>query len=366
MNWKNATIRALLWALNPAPTGPTHIGPLSRFLIVSTTGLGDTLWGTPAIRALRQSFPESYIAVLTSDIGFQVLQHNKHIDEIFTLGPKDLPSLLMHLPALRKKNFDAVLLFHTSQRAVLPICASLKAPHLIGSEGINKGLDSLLTTPIKKRYEHEIARRLRIVQEIGAHISDYSLEMFLRKEEHDKARHFLNNHGIPEHIPLIGLHPGAKDHFKQWPPKCFIEVGKRLVQHMGCQIIVSGNQSEALSVIDIASQIPSAIPLAGELDLPSFSALIKKMAVFITNDTGPMHLSFAVKTPTVALFGPTDPSLCGPFHAQNVKVLAATKSCAHCLKKSCLDPFCLLQIGPEAVYDAAIQLAYQQSLIDIR
>ncbi len=357
MGWKNKLIKALLWAFNPAETRPRHEATPSKFLIVSTTGLGDTLWGTPAIRSLRQTFPESTIAVLTSEIGYQVLEHNKHIDEFFVLNSSTLISLLRHLRTLKKRQFDAVLIFHTSQRLVLPICAMLEAPQMIGTAGINKDLDFLLTKALKKSYQHEIARRLDIVKEVGAHIADFSLEMMLRKEEEHAARRFLETHGIPQHIPLIGLHPGAKNTFKQWPPECFVEVGRRLVQHLGCQILISGDRSEALLILDIASKIPGAIPIAGELNLSTFTALLKKMTLFITNDTGPMHLAFAAKTPTVALFGPTDPNLCGPFHVQNAIALSVRKTCRPCLGKPCAEPFCLYQIGPDAVYDAAVKLS---------
>lgn len=357
MAWKNWLIKGVLWALNPEATRPRHQSTPAKFLIVSTTGLGDTLWGTPAIRALRQTFPESAIAVLTSEIGFQVLEHNKHIDELFVLDSFSLPSLLRLLPTLKKQQFDAVLIFHTSQRLILPFCALLEAPLMIGTAGINKDLDFLLTKPLKKIYQHEIARRLDIVKQVGAHVSDFALEMMLRKEETVAAKRFLDSHGIPDHIPLIGIHPGAKNTFKQWPPECFIEVGKRLVQHLGCQILVSGDRSEALLILEIASKIPGAIPIAGELNLSTFTALLKKMTAFITNDTGPMHLAFAAKTPTVALFGPTDPNLCGPFHVQNAIALSVKKTCNPCLKKNCAEPFCLYQIGPEAVYDAALRVS---------
>ncbi len=354
MTWKNRLIKGILWALSPEATRPKHNGKPSKFLIVSTTGLGDTLWGTPAIRSLKESFPDCSISVLTSPIGAQVLEHNSHIDELFVLNGSIFLSLLRFFPSLKKHCYDRILIFHTSQRLILPFCALLEAPLVVGTEGINKDLDFLLTKPLKKIHQHEIARRLDIVKAVGARISDYSMEMPIRKDEEDGVNRFLNTHGIPDHIPLVGLHPGAKNTFKQWPPSSFVEVGRRLTQHLGCQIIVSGDRSEALLVLDIASKIPGAIPIAGELNLSTFAALLKRMQVFITNDTGPMHMAFAAKTPTVAIFGPTDPSLCGPFHVKNAHVLNARRCCSPCLKKDCAEAFCLLAVGPNAVYDAAI------------
>ena len=351
MKWKNALIKAFLWIFSPAAARRKHPTTFEKFLIVSTTGLGDTLWGTPAIRALRKTYPDSAISVLTSSIGGSVLEHNKHIDELYVLGPNPFFSLFRFLPKMRRQKFDAILVFHTSQRMVLPFCALLEAPQLIGTEGINKDLDFLLTKALPKKHQHEIERRLDIAKQVGAYVSDFVLE-----EEEEKADRFLDGHGVPDHIPLVGIHPGAKNLFKQWPKESFIEVGKRLSQHLGCQIFITGDQSEALLVLEIASKIPGAIPIAGELDLSTFTAVLSRMDVFITNDTGPMHLAFAAKTPTVAIFGPTDPSLCGPFHVENVKVMTAPKTCRPCLGKSCQKPFCLLQLGPEKIYDAALSV----------
>ena len=96
MSWKNRFIRALLWVFNPVVTRAKHQKVPESFLIVSTTGLGDTLWGTPAIRSLRTSYPDASITVLTSPIGAQVLEHNPHIDEMFVLG-KSLHFSLLRL-----------------------------------------------------------------------------------------------------------------------------------------------------------------------------------------------------------------------------------------------------------------------------
>jgi len=355
MTWKNALIKALLF-FSPASTRPKPPKTFEKFLIVSTTGLGDTLWGTPAIRALRKTYPDSTISVLTSSVGGSVLEHNKHIDELYILGSNSLFSLFRFLRKLRQEKFEAILVFHTSQRMVLPFCTLLEVPVIIGTEGINKDLDFLLTKSLPKKRQHEIERRLDIAREVGAYVSDFSLEMTKKSEDEEKVDRFLEGHGIPDHIPLVGIHPGAKNLFKQWPKESFVEVGRRLSQHLGCQIFVTGDQSEALLVLEIASQIPSAIPIAGELSLSSLTALLRRMDLFVTNDTGPMHLAYAAKTPTVAIFGPTDPALCGPFHVENVKVLTASKTCRPCLGKNCLRPFCLLQLGPETVYDAALSI----------
>lgn len=363
MKLKNRIIRALLSFFSPRPASGAE-----RFLIVSTTGLGDTLWATPAIRSLRHSFPRAYIAVLTTPLGREVLENNPHIDELFLWKKPPLFSFFCLLRTLRQKKFEKILIFHTSQRALLPLCYLLQAPEMIGSEGINKGLDFLLTKKIPQKSLHEIARRIEIVEKaypnrseiwsMGARSIDPSLELYVSKKAQESMEEFLKSRAIHSFIPLVGIHPGAKDKFKQWEPASFIEVGKRLKDHLGCQIFVTGNQEERALMEQIAGEIPGAIALTENLPLPLFAALVKRFSLMLSNDTGPMHVAFALRTPTVALFGPTDPKLCGPFAAGNNIVIAKPSTCTPCLRKKCQQPFCLLQISPDEVYEAALNLFY--------
>ena len=353
MGFKNWLIRALVPAAGKKPLQ-------NRFLIVSTTGLGDTLWATPAIRALRTSFPDAYIACLTTSLGNELLKNNRHLDEIFILKKPHLFSLVSLFFKLRKRNISQILLFHASQRMLYPFCAFLKPARFIGTHGQNKGLDALFTKTLSHPPVHEIERRLCIVREVGAHTLDSSLELHLTQEDENNAASFLEKQGIPSHIPLVGIHPGSKDEFKRWGEAEFATVGSRLVDHLGCQVIVTGNREEKQLAQKIASKIPGAIAIAGDLNLGTLTALIRKFSLMICNDTGPMHLSFAMQTPTVALFGPTDPALCGPHLAKKTRVLSKGPTCTACLKKKCQAPFCLLQIGPSEVYDAATELFYEQ------
>src|SRR5580658_4690638 len=96
-----------------------------RFLVVSTTGLGDTLWATPGLKALKCSFPKSYVALLTSSIGEEILKDNPYIDEIFVIKSSSLFSLLPLFRALRKRKIESALIFHVSQRPILPFCLLL-------------------------------------------------------------------------------------------------------------------------------------------------------------------------------------------------------------------------------------------------
>lgn len=341
---KNAILKACVLGLKAAPRSFSH----ERFLIVSTTALGDTLWATPALRALRAAHKEAYIAVLTSSIGREVLLHNPHIDGLFVLKQPALRSLCSLYSPLKKEAFSHIILFHTSQRPVLPFLALLSPKALIGSAGMNKGLDSLLTHAIPQDpLLHEIERRLQLVKCVGAMEEFKEIELFLNAQDRELAPSFARR-------PLIALHPGAKDRFKQWPASHFIELGKRLQESLGATILVTGTPGEKPLIDSIATHIPHSTALS-HLPLRTFAALLEKVDLMISNDTGAMHVAFASSTPTIALFTPTNPLHCGPLSAKKALVIRKAPTCTPCLKKKCRAPFCLLQIGVEEVYHAALE-----------
>lgn len=316
-------------------------------LIVSTTALGDTLWGTAAIENIRRTYPGIYLAVLTSPVGIEVLKGNPHINQLYCLKEPVLHSFFSLWKTLYQERFETVLVFHASQRLTLPLCALLGAERIIGTAGINKGLDELLTDPLPNHHQHEIVRRLKVAERFGAITTTETLSFYLQPEEL-----------LPERLKglTIAIHPGSKDAFKRWPADRFIEVGRRLKKELDCEILITGNEVEKPLMEAIAAQIPGAQVYETNTTLRSFAALLSQLDLLISNDTGPVHLACALKTPVVAIYSSTDPALCGPHLAEKAIAIARRATCDPCLKRKCRQPFCFLQIGPEEVVTAAKKL----------
>jgi lipopolysaccharide heptosyltransferase II len=333
-----------------------HMVMPNRFLIISTTGIGDTLWGTPGIKALRSACPDGHIAVLTNIAGAEMLKGNPAINELFIFrrGAGFFLRLPMLIRVLRKRRFEKVFIFHASDRIIWPIAFLSGAAGITGFKGQSKDMDSILTKAVEADPAvHGIANRFRMLAETGVVEKDESLELFLTEKERAEARMFLERSGIVEGELIIGLHPGAQKPFKCWPATNFIEAGNMLRGKSGSRIIVTGDAHESELAETVASGIDGAISSAGLLSLRGTAALIEKMALFITNDTGPMHIAFALKTPVIALFSPTNPALCGPYRAEKVTVLSKNTTCAQCTGKKCYNPICLSQISAQEVAEAA-------------
>jgi ADP-heptose:LPS heptosyltransferase len=214
---------------------------------------------------------------------------------------------------------------------------------------MHKGLDALLTQKLPHRYEHEIVRRLRLAEAIGAAIpEDQTLAFFLNIQEKLPLR---------EGKPWIAIHPGSQDRFKRWPVENFIALGKRLKEEIPeCEILVTGSAKERGLMQEVQRHIPGAHLDTSNRPLRSFAALIDQMDLLISNDTGPTHLAWALKRPAISIFSPTDPMLCGPHQAVLGIAIARPPTCFPCMKRACRSPFCLLQIGVEEVTQQALSL----------
>ncbi len=339
-HWKNYLTQALVHFLKLFQ----RRGNNDHFLIVSTTGLGDTLWATPAIRALREAHPKAYIGCLTSALGAEVLKGNPYLNELLVFRrPSSLLKLYLQL---RKRKIGTVFLFHTSQRALLPLCSVIGAEKIVGTAGLQKGLDALLTKALQWDGSHEIERRLDLVRESGAYRQNYDLDFVIENSDRQAAKKLL-----PVGV-VIGLHPGAKDKFKQWLPSNFVKVARALKEETGCSILITGTPNEKNLVESICKEIGEATPFIHPLK--TMAAALERLTLFITNDTGPLHLALAMKTPTIALFAPTNQRICGPYHNASAVVIQKDPTCFPCLKKKCHDPFCMRQIGPDEVIKTAL------------
>lgn len=350
-NIKTTLLNIFVYSLKKLGLKPFVPTNQKRLLIVTTTGLGDTLWATPSISSIKDSHPDCYLGVLTSPIGKQVLENSPHIDEFFILERSRLFKLPRLLKSLRKKRFDTALIFHISQRVALPLVALSGVKNIYGTQSLTKGFDHLLTQTFSQANTyHEIQRRLDIAEALPLKARKNLLEVFPSQEDRYKALSLLPPY---KNKLIVVLHPGAKDRFKMWDTGHFISLGNLLKNSFNVQIYITGNFKESYLCETIASQIEGAINLAGQLSVLQTAALLSLSHLFISNDTGPMHLGFAVKTKTIALFCATHSKLCGPFMADNVFIIQKEKTCEPCIGKKCRSPFCMLQISPEEVYRQA-------------
>jgi len=336
---KNKFILFFLHFIRKFLKKPSFNKKKQKILIVSTTALGDTLWATPSIRSIKKKYPNCFLACLVSPCGEEVLRNNPYIDKIITLKKPLLFYFFSILKKLKKYHFQKILIFHFSERAVLPLCYLLNCP-IIGTLKINKGLDDLLDEKIEQKDIHEIQRRFEIIKKINITSFDPKMDFFIKKNpSFTRNLHFKK--------PTVLFHPGSKDPYKRWPKEYFKKLG--LLLEKKADIIITGTKKELFILDYLKKEIPFSYVFYDK-PLNDLAILIKKADIIITNDTGPLHLAFALSKKTIGIFMPSNIKHVGPYHVKSAIIIKKEKPCEKCLKRKCKHPFCFLKIKPEEVF----------------
>ena len=263
-----------------------------------------------------------------------------------------LPSFCDSVSKIRRSDFDlAVVLHPTSFRnALIPFLAGI--PKRIGSNVSGRGI--LLTKTCSDRTDlHEVHRYLRVLELIDIHEPNAKLEFWHTDADRQAVRQMLATHGISTKQCLIGVNLGTTWRTKRWSLENFVEVITQIHKRLDARILLTGSTAEiplGEALVKIAKV--EAINLIGKTTLMQLGALIESCDLYLTCDSGPMHIAAAVGTPTIALFGPTSPTRHGPY-GENHKVIEKTVECRPCYKRECIRKdqphLCMTEINPNEV-----------------
>jgi len=312
--------------------------PDARILVVKLAGIGDLLLATPALQALRETYPQATIDLLVTPASAGLLDSWNVVNDIIVLdkylfdSPRQLlknPKLLSQLTPLfqelRDKNYDAVVLMH---HLTLPF-GRLKYEALTFATGAKwrVGLDNghgwFLNVRIKDAgfgVLHEAEYNLALVEAMGSTIRRANLFVPLSDEERRGAwRLVYNNVSVSETAqPIIAMHPGSGGFStaRRWAPERFAQLADTLFRNVGGQLLLVGGPEEVQLHQDIMGMMQSEMPVRSFADKGSIkvtTAVLELADLFIGNDTGLMHLAVAVNTPTVAIFGLSNHKAWGPY-----------------------------------------------------
>jgi len=334
-----------------------------RVLIFNVNWLGDVLFSTATIRNIRRNYPDSYIACVIPSRCYSVLKGNTHLDEIIIFDEKDrhksVFSRLDFVKMLKSKKFDIAFLLHRSLTRAL-ICRLAGIPQRIGYYTKKRGflLTKKITMP-KIDTIHRIDFYLNIIEKAGLKVEDRYTEFFINHEDGDAVEDFLKKNNIQKDDLVAVLNPGGNWNPKRWPKEYWGELADMLAAEFKAKIILSGSQND----LNLANQIKKImkeepIIACGILNLKQLAALAKRSDLFITGDTGPLHIANAVGAKRIiALFGPTSPFLTGPFPVKNVAIIQKNVNCKiPCYQVNCKDNRCMKSITPKDVIAEARNL----------
>lgn len=310
-----------------------HRPATSRVAVFRALYLGDMLCAVPALRALRRRFPAAQIALVGLPWARDLMTRFPYADRFEDFpGYPDLPEVpydpdltTAFLRRLRDERFDIAIQMHGDGRTSNAFVAALGARAAIGFR--RDGRDDRLTLSLPwDPDEQETRRCLRLVGVLGADTQDETLEFPVGPAEDREAVLLLGD--VPFGIgPLIGLHPGAKDPARRWPTARFADLADRLHAQYRARFVVTGGSAESTLAAEIRRQsVAPVLDLSGRTSsLGVFAALLSRLDLLVTNDTGASHLAAATGTRSVVLFGPTRPERWAPLDRQRHAVVDAMR-----------------------------------------
>ncbi len=329
----------------------------NRILVTHTGGwIGDMVLLTPALRALKLAYPQSHLALLIRPLVAALMATHPYINKVMVdnkgTGLSRLSSFWKSVREIRRSDFDlAVVLHPTSFRnALIPFLADV--PERIGSDVSGRGI--LLTRTCSDRTDlHEVHRYLHVLELIDIHEPSVKLEFWHTDADRHAARQILATHGITPKEHLIGVNLGTTWRTKRWSLENFAKVITQVQKRFDARILLTGSTAEiplGEALVGIAKV--ETINLIGKTTLMQLGALIESCDLYLTCDSGPMHIAAAVGTPTIALFGPTSPIRHGPY-GENHEVIEKPVECRSCYKQKCprqdQPHLCMTEINPNEV-----------------
>jgi lipopolysaccharide heptosyltransferase II len=327
-----------------------------KILIFNVNWLGDVLFSTAVIRNIRHNFPESFIACIVPSRCYPVLKGNPHLNEIIIFDEKDrhkgILKQLDFVRLLKEKGFDMAFLLHRSFSRAL-ICRLAGIPERIGHYTKKRGF--LLTKkiiPPRRDAVHRIDYYLDVLEQAGLKVEDRYTEFFFSGEDAAYVENFLDKNAVAKDDFITVLNPGGNWLPKRWPKEYWAQLADKLAEELEAKVVITGSPNDLSLAADIREKmLHKPLVACGVFNLKQLGALAKRADVFITADTGPLHIANSVGAKKIiALFGPTSPEITGPYPLKNIRILQKDVGCViPCYEVHCKDNRCMKAIAPSDV-----------------
>lgn len=317
--------------------------------------LGDMLCAVPLLRALRQRLPEAHIVLVASPVNYEVMLHNPFVDEVILYNKFQFFRSPIHLirfyRKLRERQYDLVIVPSTvsvsfTSDAMAYLCG---ARYRIGAGSLN-GVENVaarfFNLPVGAEWKPEISihqteRNLEFVRRIGISTDDLNVVIRLTDEEKRRADNFLQSHlGKKRHA--IGIHPGAGKRQNCWPAEHFARVADRLASELNALLVITAGPMDDEAVQRMVGSLTTPHLLVKGRSVREVAAIIDRLSLFVTNDTGVMHVAGATSTRVLALFGSSDPSQWAPRSPRHRFLVAHDRH--------------ISSLTEEEVHDAAVEM----------
>ena len=351
-----------------------------KVLLIRLRLIGDVVFTTPVIRALKRALPDAQISYLVEREAASVVAGNPHLAEVIVIprrrGLSRLADDARLAARLRRRRFDLVIDMHGGPRSSLLTLAT-GAPQRIGYRipGRTWMYTRAVPRPRELRPRHSVLNQWDLLDAIGgldAGVPDPSrdaVEMPIHPDVDARMDRRLADAGVLPTHELIVIHVSAGNPFRRWPEDAFVRLVTGLAGHPARRLILSSGPSDRHAANRIAERARRALGAEaagrvvdfGDFDLPELRALVARSRLFVGGDTGPLHIAATTATPVVAVFGPTLAERSAPWRnpaSPTVSLAVDGLPCRPCEQRRCVhgDFRCLTSLAPDDVLSAAERL----------
>lgn len=340
-----------------------------NILIVKLSAIGDVVHTLPSLTALRYLYPHAHISWIVEESASDLLVGHPHLDRViishrkewiqnlkrFRSIKKTMGDMRSFIATLRDRRYDLVIDFHGLFKSAVIVRLS-RASRKLGYDSMQE-MSGLFYT--EKIYEdmgkHAVQRYLDFVRYLGGSGKDPTCVIAVEKENQRSVEALLRVNHIDSTTPFVAINPVAFWKTKLWQDEKFARLADRITSELGVPVVFTGGSGDR-RIEHIRSFMTSPlISLAGRTSLRDLAYLYRVSRLVVTTDSGPMHIAAAMGTPTVALFGPTDPARTGPYGRGHV-IIRKEMACAPCFRKECDTKQCMRDIAVEEVFAAVKEM----------
>lgn len=351
--------------------------PIRKVLVIKFWGMGSIVMATPALRALKKSYPDCRVTFLTFAQNEAICRMIQAIDRVH---PYDAGSVAAFVRSfiglvrlLRRERFDTVIDMEFFSNFTSIVTALSGAALTVGFHTPKFWRERFYTKRVSFDHSRHVTEIfLKALQALGADTDDLALAKPVPDSPALRTAldRVLAEHKVaPADLPIcVSVNAGPLDYKRRWPLASYGELIRRIATHYpDHRIVLIGAADEAPYVDEVAALIPPnprVTNLCGLLEVEQLVLLLQRSQLFIGNDGGPLHLAAAVGVPTVSFFGPETPSLYGPRGTADT-VLYKNVPCSPCLNayyskdnSSCRNNVCMKSISVDEAW-AAVQMALE-------
>ena len=339
-----------------------------KILVIRTDRIGDLIASTPVFESIKKAYPDSHLAAMFSPYTRELLKNNPFVDEVIVYEREGLhkgfKGLLNLARILKGKRFDVVItLFSNFRLGLLVYMAEIPERIAPATKIAQIFYNKRVLQRRSQSLKHEADYNLDLLKTLGVERTVRTVGLWTDRESEEAAGLYIGAEGLSkasEDHRLIGIHPGSGGSAGNWRPERYAELADKFISDYGYAVILTGSVKEAelLSAVSDAMRNKPAVYLSD--NILNFAALLKKLSVFVSSSTGPMHMAAALKVPTVSLFSPVracNPVRWGPIGNPQRVLMPDVPQCDRCVRERCAYYDCMDRITVESVVKGANEMA---------